>query len=54
MGTGGGCVTCGGCVVGFGVEFPLLWGHWDNGFSKIGPHMVFIWFGEGDAFGGKA
>ena len=23
---------------------------WDNGGSKIGPHMVFIWFGEDDAF----
>ena len=39
-----------GSTVGFGVEVSPLWGHWDNGGSKFGPHMVFIWFGEGDAF----
>lgn len=50
VGTGGGCATVGECAVGFGVEVSPLWGLWDNGGSKIGPHMVLIWFGEGDAF----
>ena len=39
-----------GSTVGFGVEVSPLWGLRDNGGSKVGPHMVLIWFGEGDAF----
>ena len=50
VGTGGGCVTMVGSTVGFGVEVSPLWGLRDNGGSKVGPHMVLIWFGEGDAF----
>ena len=38
-----------GSAVGFGVEVSPLWGLWDNGGSKIGPHMVLIWLCEGDA-----
>ena len=40
----------GGSAVGCGVEVSPLWRLWGNGGSKIGPHMVFVWFGEGDAF----
>lgn len=50
VGTGGGCVTMVGSAVGSRVEVSPLWWRWDNGGSKIGPHMVLIWFGEGDAF----
>jgi hypothetical protein len=50
VGTGGGGATVGGSAVGFGVEVSPLWRLWGNGGSKIGPHMVFVWFGEGDAF----
>ena len=39
-----------GSTVGFGVEVSPLWGLRDNGGSKVGPHMVLIWFGEGVAF----
>ena len=38
------------CSRPFGVEVSPLWGLRDNGGSKVGPHMVLIWFGEGDAF----
>ena len=42
VGTGGGCVTMVGSAVGFGVEVSPLWGLWDNGGCKAGPHMVLI------------
>ena len=50
------CHMCGGqSLVGFEVEVASLWGHWDNGGSKNGPHihvLHMVWLVT-EAFGGK-